>query len=81
VDLQVRKAEVALKMRGEHAQAIELATSALDIDSGSAAARLILVEALAGSGRTREARDQLRGVGTVPPSLRKDYEMLKRKLG
>jgi hypothetical protein len=81
VDLQVRKAEVALKMRGQCAEAIELATSALDIDVGSVAARLILVEALAGVGRTREAREQLRGVASVPPSLRKDYELLKRKLG
>ncbi|MBW2276831.1 MAG: tetratricopeptide repeat protein [Deltaproteobacteria bacterium] len=81
VDLQLRKAEVALKMRLQYDEAIELAVSALDIDGGSAAARLLLAGALAGAGRTREAREQLRGIASVPTTLMKDYETLKRKLG
>jgi len=81
VDLQVRKAEVALKMRGQFAEAIELAVSALDIDAGSASARLLLVEALAGAGRIREAREQLRGIAAVPTALRGELEALRRKIG
>jgi DnaJ-class molecular chaperone len=81
VDLQVRKAEVALRMREQFEEAIDLAASALDIDAGSVAARLLLAGALAGAGRTREAREQLRAIGAVPPSLRHDYEELRRKLG
>ena len=81
VDLQVRKAEVALKMRQQLPEALELAMSALDIDPGSAAARLVLVGALAGLGRTREAREQLRGIASVPSSMRKELEALRSKLG
>jgi tetratricopeptide (TPR) repeat protein len=81
LDLQLRKAEVALKMRGQAEEAIELASSALDIEPASIAARLLLAEALAHTGRVREAREQLQGVGAIPADLRQDYESLRRRLG
>jgi tetratricopeptide (TPR) repeat protein len=81
IDLQLRKAEVALKMRGQGEEAVELAASALDIDPANVAARVLLAAALAYVGRVREARDQLRGVTAVPAKLQRDYEELRRKLG
>lgn len=81
VDLQLRKAEVALKMRGQAAEAVELAASALDINPSSVASRLLLAEALAATGRTREARQHLQGLGAVPAELKRDYEALRRRLG
>jgi hypothetical protein len=81
VDLQLRKAEVALHLRMQPNVALPLAESALDVFPENTHARIVLAGCLFKLGRVREARALLAQVKAVPPSLKKQYDALKIDLG
>jgi len=80
-DLQLRKTEMALRMRRDPATAIQLAESALEIRPSSPEARLLLATALAELGRVQEARRHLGMIAAAPQAIQAELAELKRRLG
>ncbi|MDD5307186.1 MAG: tetratricopeptide repeat protein [Deltaproteobacteria bacterium] len=80
VDLQLRKAEVALHLRQNPDVALPLAESAMDVLPENAHAHIVLAGCLHRLGRVKEARAHLAAVRAVPPSLKKQYDAIKADL-
>jgi len=80
-ELQVRKAEVVLKMRCDAAAALEVAESALELKPGEAEATLIAAAALLQLGRRAEAKRALASIKALPARLRKERDELAARVG
>jgi hypothetical protein len=81
LDLQLRKAEVALKMRDDPGDALALAETVLDIEPHEVTGMLLKAGALARLGKASEARALLSRIGGVPARLAGDLREIRRAAG
>ena len=81
LDLQLRKAEVALKLRDDPKEALALAETVLDIEPEEVTGLLLKAGALARLGSVPEARALLTRIGKVAPRLAEDLREIRRMAG
>jgi hypothetical protein len=81
LDLQLRKAEVALKMRDDPRDALALAESVLDIEPAEITGRLLKAGSLARLGHVAEARALLSSIGSVPQRMANDLKEIQHMAG
>ena len=79
-ELQLRKAEVVLKMRCDPEAALEVAQSALELKPGEPEATILAAAALHQLGRSGEARRALGALKAVPTRLKAELEAVTRKI-
>ena len=80
-ELQLRKAEIAIRMRMDPRSALALGKSAIEVKPNSSQARLVLAEAHLMLGNLSEARINIRMVVTVPGHLQEVLKDLKTRIG
>jgi len=80
-DLQMKKAEMSLRMRQNSKDAALLARSALEVKPNDPNALLILASSLAAMGQTSDARKILQSIRSVSPRLASELAELKKALG
>jgi len=79
-ELQLRKAEVVLKMRCDPEAALEVAQSALELKPGEPEATILAATALLQLGRRGDAKRAIGAMRAIPSSLKRSYDELTRKL-
>ncbi len=80
-DLQLQKADFSFRMRRDYKDAMVHAESALELNPQSGEARFLLAGALAGLGRTSDARKHLAQIKSVPKNLSAELQELRLRLG
>jgi hypothetical protein len=80
-ELQLRKAEVVLRMRCDAPAALEVAESALELKPGEPEATILAATALLQLGRRGDAKRAIGTLRAVPTRLKRSFEELVRKLG
>ncbi|MCK9459409.1 MAG: tetratricopeptide repeat protein [Proteobacteria bacterium] len=79
-ELQLRKAEVVLKMRCDAQAALEVAESALELKPGEPEATILAATALLQLGRRADAKRAVQALKAIPARLKPGMDELARKL-
>ena len=79
-ELQLRKAEVVLKMRCDAQAALDVAQSALELKPGEPEAAILAATALLQLGRRGDAKRAIGAVKGVPARLKGSFDELLRKI-
>jgi predicted Zn-dependent protease len=79
-ELQLRKAEVVLKMRCDPQAALEVAESALELKPAEPEATILAASALLQLGRRGDAKRALGTLKAIPNRLKRSFDEVTRKL-